>query len=258
MVMQSSVFGYERRVGRWSRLIADKFIDWLGLPGSMRWLDIGCGTGALTQAILQRCRPSRVTCVDLSESDLEYAQWLVTDRRADFLLADGESLPFRDASFDAVVSGLVLNHLQDKQQALAQMKRVRRSGGRVGGYVWDYAGQMQMFRLFWDAATALDPGAESWDQGKRFPICKPEPLAELFAGAGLEKVETCAIDVPTIFSDFDDYWVPMTTGEGTVPEYLLSLSEERRTALRDRLKRLLPTRSDGTIHLVARAWAVSG
>lgn len=254
----SSAVGYERRVGRWSRLVASQFVNWLKLPGGVQWLDIGSGTGVLCQILLERCAPSRVTGVDSSESQLEYARARVTDERVNFLLGDAQALAFRQGSFDAAVSGLVLNHMPDKVRAVAEMKRVVRPGGRVAGYVWDFAGEMQLMRRFWDAAIELDPTARERDQGRRFPNCKPEPLVNLFMEAGLEEVETRTVDVPTIFRDFDDYWVPMTIGEGSIPDYLLWLTEERLTTLRDRLKRSLPTRADGTIHLIARAWAVSG
>jgi hypothetical protein len=128
----------------------------------------------------------------------------------------------------------------------------------VALYVWDYADRMEMMRRFWDAAVALDPSAGALDEGRRFTVCRPEPLRALFEGAGLAQLETRAIDVPTVFRDFDDYWTPFLGGQAPAPGYCKSLGEEARGALRERLRASLPARPDGSIHLVARAWAVRG
>ncbi len=131
-------------------------------------------------------------------------------------------------------------------------------GGTVAAYVWDYAGQMQLMRYFWDAAVALDPAASHLDEGQRFPLCQPEPLMQLFRAAGLREVEVRLIDIPTAFRDFEDYWSPFLGGQGPAPSYTMSLSEERRSALRERLRATLPMAADGSIHLIAGAWAVRG
>jgi hypothetical protein len=157
------------------------------------------------------------------------------------------------------VSGLVINFVPDQAKAVREMRRATRSKGTVAAYGWDYAGEMQMMRRFWDAAVALDPGAAGpLDEGPRFPICGREPFADLFRGAGLEGVEVRAIDAPTVFKDFDDYWSPFLGGVGPAPTYCMSLSEERRVALRERIRASLPVSADGRIHLIARAWAARG
>ena len=138
------------------------------------------------------------------------------------------------------------------------MARVARPGGVVAAYVWDYAEGMRMIRHFWDAAGELDPRARELDEGRRSPLCKPEPLSDLFRRAGLEKVEARAIDVPTVFRDFEDYWSPFLGGQGSAPGYVMSLSEERRAAVRERLQATLPTSPEGEHRLMARAWAVRG
>jgi hypothetical protein len=117
---------------------------------------------------------------------------------------------------------------------------------------------MQLMRYFWDAAVTLDPGIAALDEGRRFPLCQPEPLAELFNSAGLSDIEVRAIDVPTRFRDFDDYWSPFLGGQGPAPAYVMSLPDEQRTALREYLRSTLPTADDGSIYLIARAWAVRG
>ena len=249
---------YEPYVGRWSRLVGREFVDWLALPRDIRWLDVGCGTGALSQVILGRCSPRELIGVDPSEGYLDFARDRVIDPRIGFRVGRAEALPVEDAEFDAAVSGLVLNFVPDKKRAVAEMRRAVRRGGAVAGYVWDYAGEMQLMRHFWDAAVALDPDARELDEGRRFPICKPEPLSQLFKGAGLRGIATRAIDVPTIFKDFNDYWSPFLGGQAPAPGYCMSLSEERRAALRERIQASLPVQADGSIHLIARAWAVRG
>lgn len=249
---------YEPYVGRWSRLVAREFLIWLGAPANAEWLDLGCGTGALCEAILQITSPRRVTGIDPSEGFASFARDRVTDRRAAFQVGDAQALPVPDGSFDATVTGLVINFVSDQAKAMGEMRRVTRPGGIVAGYVWDYAGEMQMMRRFWDAAVALDPAAIPLDEGRRFPVCRPEPLSTLFRGAGFDRVQVRPIDVPTIFKDFDDYWSPFLGGQAPAPGYCMSLPEDRRSALRERIRENLPIKNDGTIHLMARAWGVRG
>lgn len=249
---------YEPYAGRWSRLVGPEFVKWLALPGGLRWLDVGCGTGALSQAVLEDGAPAEVVGVDLSEGYIAYARAQVADGRVSFRIGDVQALPVADGEFDAAVSGLLLNFVRDPARAVAEMTRAVRPGGTVAGYVWDYAGEMQMMRHFWDAAAALDPRALELDQGRRFPIAKPGPLSELFHAAGLREVGTRAIDVPTVFRDFDDYWSPFLGGQGGAPAYCTSLPEDNRAALRERIRARLPIQADATIPLIARAWGVRG
>jgi SAM-dependent methyltransferase len=249
---------YEPYVGRWSRLVAKDFLQWLALPAQLDWLDVGCGTGALTQAILQQMQPRSVTGIDPSAGFVDYAKAHVSDPRVTFEVADAQSLPVESARFDAAVSGLVLNFVPKPLLAAQEMARAVRSGGMVAAYVWDYAGKMELMRYFWDAAVELDPDASKLAEGLRFPICQPPALVALLDEAGLRDVESRAIDVPTTFRDFDDYWNPFLGGQGPAPGYAMSLSEERRVALRDRIRAMLPIGGDGSIPLIARAWAVRG
>ncbi|MDE3074215.1 MAG: methyltransferase domain-containing protein [Chloroflexota bacterium] len=249
---------YEPYVGRWSRLVAREFLGWLAVPAGARWLDVGCGTGALSQTVLEQANPHELVGVDPSPGYVEYAQEQVSDANARFEAGDARELPYDRGTFDAVVSGLVLNFVPDPAKAAAEMARVSRPVGTVAAYVWDYAGQMQLMRHFWDAAVAVDPAARELDEGRRFPLCQPGPLTELFRGAGLNAVEVRAIDVPTVFRDFDDYWSPFLGGQAPAPGYAMSLNEHRRSALREHIRAGLPFRPDGSIHLIARAWAVRG
>ncbi|HXF36283.1 MAG TPA: class I SAM-dependent methyltransferase, partial [Actinomycetota bacterium] len=204
---------YEAYVGRWSRRVAPRFLAWLDVLPGRRWLDVGCGTGALCAAILERCAPALVVGVEPSEGFLDAARRDLGDR-AVLRRGTATALPLPDASVDAVVSGLVLNFVPDPGAALAEMTRVAERGGTIGAYVWDYAGGMEPIRVFWDAAVELDPEAAALDEGVRFPLCRPQPLAELFARAGLEGVEVTAIDVPARFQGFEDYWRPFLGGQG--------------------------------------------
>lgn len=249
---------YEPYVGRWSRLVAAEFVDWLDIPEDARWLDVGCGTGALTEAIVRGAAPREVVGVDPSEAFLGFARSRLGNARVSLRIADAHALPVDDASLDVAVAGLVLNFVPEPDGALAEMRRSVRLGGTVAVYVWDYAGEMQLMRHFWNAAAALNPAAGELDEGSRFPICKQEALRTLFAQAGLAGIQERAIDLPTVFRDFDDYWSPFLGGQGPAPGYCVSLPETERKALRERLRAELPTAPDGSIHLMARAFAVRG
>lgn len=245
---------YERYVGRWSRRIAPMFLSWLRIPAGRRWLDVGCGTGALCAAIVDHCSPSLVAGVEPSEGFLKTARGNLAGR-AVVHQGSATGIPLDDASVDVVVSGLVLNFVPDQRAALAEMARVTDSGGTIGAYVWDYAGKMEFMRFFWDAAVELNPDAAGMDEGVRFPLCRPEALVELFAGAGLNGVEVTAIDIPTPFTTFEDYWQPFLGGQGPAPAYAMSLDDAARARLRDRIREHIPVEADGSISLTARAWA---
>jgi SAM-dependent methyltransferase len=249
---------YEPYVGRWSRLVAKEFLKWLDVPTQKRWLDVGCGTGALSQTILATCDPTTIRGIDRSDGFVAYAREKVNDPRAEFEVGDAQSLPGESNRYDVAVSGLVLNFVPQPEKMVAEMARAVTQNGLVALYVWDYAGKMQLMRHFWNAATALDPAAHDLDEGRRFPICKPDALKELFRQAGLNQVETCPLEVETHFKDFDDYWNPFLGGQAPAPGYCMSLSEERRAQLRERIRAGLPFALDGSIPLVARAWGVRG
>lgn len=247
---------YEPYVGRWSRLVAAEFLGWLDVPAGGRWLDVGCGTGVVTESVLRLGRPAEVAGVDRSERYLRYARAHVAGPRVCFTVGTAMALPVCDAQVDVAVGGLVLNFVPEPRRAVAEMARVTRPGGTVGAYVWDYAGDMQLIRQFWDAAAALDPCARELDEGARFPICRPDPLHALFTGAGLAGTQVRPIDVSIRFRHFDDYWTPFLGGQGPAPGYVMSLSDEQRAELRERVRARLPYAPDGSILLTARAWAV--
>ena len=237
--------------------MAAALLGWLAPGPGLRWLDLGCGTGTLSESVQQATGPGSVTGVDRSPEFVAFARRRLPGPGAQFGVADATALPFRDGSFDVVASGLVLNFLPDPARTLAEAARVTVPGGTVAAYVWDYAGRMQLIRQFWDAAAELDPAAQQGDQGERFPLCRPEPLAALFRIA-LAGVQVRELEIPTRFASFDDYWEPFLGAQGPAPAYAMSLPERDRERLRERLRARLPAAPDGTIALVARAWAARG
>lgn len=247
---------YEAYVGRWSRPVAARFVQWLAIPPGLRWLDAGCGTGALTGAVLAAAAPAEVTGVDPSAGFLATAAARLPAAR--FVEGDARALPIPDASVDVVVSGLALNFVPEPAAAVTEFVRVTAAGGVVAAYVWDYADGMAMMRHFWDAATTLDPLAATLDEGRRVSVCAEDTLAGLWTGAGLTAVETRKVDTTAAFTGFDDYWTPFLGGAGPAPAYVAALPDEHRTALRDLLRSRLPQSADGSIQLLARALAVKG
>lgn len=248
---------YEQYIGRWSRRVAPAFVAWLNAPPGRVWVDVGCGTGALSAAILEHGAPAAVTGVEPSEGFRASAQRALGES-ARVLAGTADRMPLPDRSADVVVCALVLNFVPDVPAALAEMRRVLRPGGWLAGYVWDYAQRMELIRRFWDAAVQLDCDAAALDEGVRFPLCQPQALHAALAAAGLHDVASAAIDVPTVFADFDDYWLPFLGGQGPAPSYAMALPEPARVRLRERLRAGLPAAADGTIALTARAWAFRG
>lgn len=247
---------YERYMGRWSRKVAPLFLDWLDAPQGRGWADIGCGTGELSMQIASRCAPSHLVGVDPSAAFLAHAADRVPG--AGFREGDAAGLDLPDAGIDYAVSGLVLNFLPDKARALGEMVRVVRPGGTVALYVWDYAGQMQIMRHFFDAARLIDPASSAYDDGANAPICRPTPLRDAFLAAGIAEPKTTAFDISAAFADFDDYWEPFLGGTGSAPKYCASLDEGTRNRIRDAVRERLPIGPDGEILLAVRAWGVKG
>lgn len=248
---------YERYIGRWSRQLAPLFLDWLGQPDGRRWLDVGCGTGALSAAIVERCAPASVTALDPSDGFLQVAGQALAGR-VRLLSGDAGKLPLASGASDCTVSGLVLNFVPSLPAALAEMRRVTVPGGTVAAYVWDYADGMEVIRRFWDVAVALDPAAAHLHEGTRFQSATRSGLRAAFEQHGLAEVEVAPLEVAAVFRDFDDYWSPFLGGQGPAPAYVMALSEERRGALKAALEKALPRAVDGTLALRARAWAVRG
>ncbi|MBS4060324.1 MAG: class I SAM-dependent methyltransferase [Bacteroidetes bacterium] len=253
-----SGIAYEKFMGRWSNLVAQRFLRWLVIPPTRSWLDVGCGTGSLTRLILETYQPKEIIAIDSSSDFISHAQRLITNPSVHFRVGLAQSLDLDSNSIDAVVSGLVLNFIPQPKVAMFEMLRVLKPGGKIGIFVWDYAEGMQMLRYFWDAAVALDNAANQFDEGIRFPLCQEGQLESLFHEVGLKQVEATAIEVKTVFRDFNDYWQPFLGNVGPAPSYTMSLDKTNRLKLEDKLRNSLPIDHNGSISLTTRAWAVKG
>jgi SAM-dependent methyltransferase len=249
---------YDAFMGRWSQAAARAFVQWLALEPHLRWLDVGCGTGALSRAIIQYADPDQVTGCDPSAGFIDYARAQLNDARLSFVTATLDALPHAPGGFDVVVSGLVLNFIPDPVAGLRLMTGRTRPGAHIAAYVWDYAGRMDFLRIFWEEAAALDAAGQLADEGKRFPICQPERLESTFRQAGLMRVTTGAVEIATVFDSFEDYWQPFLAGTGAAPVYVASLTSSQRAALEASLRQRLAPAEGGQIGLMARAWTVRG
>ena len=247
---------YERQRGRSSKILAPLFVDFVDVKGEV--LDVGCGTGALTFAIAKNKTASKIVAIDLSEAFLAYARSKTDDPRITFEAGDAQNLRFSDASFDRCLALLVVAFIPDASKAAREMRRVTRPGGVVATAMWDNTGGNELNQSLWDAALSVDPKA-------RQPKDRPgaygtaEDLISLWTAAGLTGIEVKNIVFPCGFDSFDDYWQPLTEGQGPAGAYLRRISEDHRTALHERLRQnLFGNRSDGPFTLNAKAWAVRG
>jgi SAM-dependent methyltransferase len=260
---QPKMFGdaeaYERFMGRWSRLVAPRLVEFTNLPEGGRILDVGSGTGSLAFAIAERNRTARVLGIDPSQEYVAYAASRNSfPDRATFEVGDAQQLHFGDSGFDAALSLLVFNFIPDAKKALLEVSRVTKPGGRVSAAVWDYGAGMRMLRTFWDAAAHIDPGAEKLDE-KHMPLCRSGELSALWRQGGLADVVERAIDVDMRFESFADYWDPFLLGQGPAGSYVRSLDRDKVQALRNEVKLRLSSSAENTpLVLTGRVWAVRG
>jgi SAM-dependent methyltransferase len=244
---------YELFMGRWSRAVGDVFLNWVAPPKSARWIDIGCGTGVFTELILDTCAPASVVAVDPSAAQVDIALSKPIAQRADFRVADAQSLPFPDGAFDVVASSLVINFIPDRPKALAEMRRVCRPGGLVAGYVWDFAGErgasspIRIGLRQIGAKLPTTPGSED---------TRLDALMSLFKGAGLKDIVTRTIEVTTSFPDFDDFWRSQTPGYSPIGKAIASLTESERVKLIGSVRTILKPSPDGKISYSAYAHAI--
>jgi ubiquinone/menaquinone biosynthesis C-methylase UbiE len=243
---------YDRFMGRYSRELAPRLVAFAGVTHGMRALDVGCGSGLLTSALADRLGAMHVAAADPSESLLAACAARVPG--ADVRRAPAEALPWPDASFEAVLSQLVLNFVADADVAAAEMRRVAAPGGILASCTWDYAGGMRMLHTFWDAAAELD--AEAPDES-RMRYRTEEELASLWERAGLDDVRTGPLEVEVAYGSFDEYWEPFTLGVGPAGAYYASRGQEAREALREGVFSRLGSPA-GPFSLTARAFAVRG
>jgi SAM-dependent methyltransferase len=257
--MFANAEAYERFMGRWSRLVAPRLVDFAQLTETARVLDIGSGTGSLAFAIRERYGRAQIVGIDPSREYVAYAGAKNPfPKRASFEVGDAQQLRFPDHSFDAAVSLLVFNFIPNAAKALREARRVTRPGGGISAAVWDYGDGMRMLRMFWDAAVAVDPDAEKLDE-KHMPLCRVGELSGLWRQAGLEDVREQPIDIEMNFKSFADYWDPFLLGQGPAGTYARSLSRDKLNSVREELKRRLSTPAeDKPFSLRARVWAVRG
>jgi ubiquinone/menaquinone biosynthesis C-methylase UbiE len=244
---------YEHFMGRWSRALGGAFLEWLAPPKGACWLDVGCGTGAFTQLLLDSCAPASVAAVDFSASQIDYARQRLPAGSVDFRVADAQALPFPDNTFDTIASGLVLNFIPDGARALSEMRRVCRPGGYVAGYVWDFAGERSSA---WPLRLGLReinvplptiPGTEH---------TSIEALHTLFTNAGFEAVVERSIEVTLTFASFEDYWRSQTPAFTPQGKIVAGLPNGDRTRLKKIVQRTLPATSGGGIAYAGGANAV--
>jgi ubiquinone/menaquinone biosynthesis C-methylase UbiE len=255
-MFQGAAEVYDRFVGRYSPRLAQAMCDAAGVRPGQRALDVGCGSGALVAALAERLGAENVAGIDPSEPFVEAARARVPGTR--IIVGPAESLPFGDGEFDTTLSQLVVNFLSDPEQGLREMARVTRDGGVVAGCVWDYGGGMTLLRVFWEAATALDPErAEPLMESFTMQYAKSEELEALWQDTGLADVDVRPLDVDAAYDDFDDLWAPFPTGVGPAGAYAASLEAEGQSALRAEFARRLGN-PVGPFTLTARAWCAVG
>jgi SAM-dependent methyltransferase len=247
---------YDRFVGRYGPSLASALLGFAGLEPGMRALDVGCGPGALSAALVDQLGAASVSAADPSTTFVDACRMRLPG--VDVVEASAEALPFADGTFDATLSQLVVNFMSDPEAGVREMVRVTRPGGVVASCVWDYAGEMTLLRAFWDAAREIAPErAAASDEGVVMAWCREGELAELWRAAHLHSVRLGSLVASAKYADFEDLWSPLPTGVGPAGAFCSSLDEKRQAALRDALRGRLQI-GDGPFELTARAWAVAG
>lgn len=245
---------YERYMGEWSRLAGETFLDWLAPQSGLRWLDVGCGNGAFTEMLVERCAPLSVHGIDPSEGQLAYARTRPAARVAQFRQGDAMALPFPDDTFDAAVMPLVIFFVPDPARGVAEMARVVCTGGAVTAYAWDMEGGGFPYGALHDEMRGLGVAVPTPPSSEASRL---DAMRDLWTGAGLASVETLEINVQRTFADFDDYWTTILGGPSVGPQ-LAAMSPEELALLKARMSARLPADADGRIIYSARANAVKG
>jgi len=247
--------GYERMMGRWSRIAGGVFLDWLNAPPGLRWLDVGCGNGAFTETLISRAAPAHVSGIDPSAAQIAYATQRIAATPAHFQVGDAQALPFPDAAFDATAMALVISFIPDPGKAVAEMVRVTRSGGFVGAYMWESRETVPVGPLT-RAAKALGYDGDYVLLSEN--TASRAGMEALWRAAGLVDIETRLIDIPVTFDDFEDFWESCNALPNPATHFMRSLSEAQVKAVREWLRAFLPGDATGRIAYTASANAVKG
>ncbi len=243
---------YERFMGAWSRAVTPLFLEWLAAEDGLHWLDVGCGTGILTDAVLRSAQPKGIEAIDPSAAQVASAARQLPGAR--FAIAQAEALPFRDETFDVVASALVINFLRDAAAGVREMRRVVRDGGVVAGFVWDFAANRSPS---WPMREAMrDIGAPLPDVPGTAASAMPA-LEAVFEGAGFGGIRTDHFDVSIAYSTFDEYWIAQTPSYSPSTPMINALSEEERARLKDRIRSILAVREGERFGYAAHAHAVA-
>jgi SAM-dependent methyltransferase len=250
----STVEGYEQVMGRWSTGLAPPFLRFAGVKDGGKTLDVGCGTGSLTNAFANMCGHSQIVGIDLSQPFIDYCCSRFSGVRYAFDLGSALELPYADNTFDQTLSLLVIMFIPRPEKAASEMYRVTRPGGTVAACTWS---EMKMSQIFWDEAAQLDPAAEARADRPR-QLNRDGQLTELWRAAGLQDVAEAALDIQMEFSSFDDYWKPIARGAGPLGAYVAALALDAQDALREAVWKKFLGNRDGPFALPARALAVRG
>ena len=249
---------YEAFMGRWSRHVADQFLDWLAIPEGLTWLDVGCGAGMLGQSIVESYAPVAVIGVDPKTASIDHARAHVDNTSISFKVGDAQKLPFDNETFDAVVSGLMIKFVPDKLKAVKEMKRVTRNDGVIALYDWDLENNANMTRHFWQAVTDVDASLMNYRATDRPDMRETTRISDIFHQAGLKNIEERSFIFNARFKNFGDYWHPITHNAQNVGKFYQSLTNGQRRGVRDQIKNILPISNDGSITFESSAFAVKG
>jgi len=252
--------GYELQMGRWSRRLAPKFVEFAGIRNADAVLDVGCGTGSLTSTLALIPGIRSVHGIDFSAAYVEHARRRYDDARMQFQTGDACALPFEDGQFDHSLSMLVLQFIPQPDKAISEMRRVTRPGGTVAAATWDSRGGFVWFRMFWDTAAMIDPEAIA----RRAKACarsmaRPGDLERAWKAAGLTDVVQDMITIRMDFAAFADFWAPLEGRDGPYAEYVGALAPEAKAVLRDKVRlAYVDGEADGPRSYAATSWVVKG
>lgn len=246
---------YERMMGRWSRVVGDRFLGWLDVGKELRWLDVGCGNGAFTEEIIAQCAPASVMGIDPSEAQISYARGRSGTAMAQFRVGDAQDLPYADDSVDVATMALVIAFVPDPAKAVAEMARVVRPGGWVASYMWDLPGEGLPLRPVF---TALKSMGLTVPSPPSHAISQMDALQDLWSTAGFVDVATRVIRITVEFASLDDFWDSNVVPIGPQGKIIADMSPSAKAELRDRLRAQLPIGKDGRIVYEAFSNAVMG